>query len=148
MTTRPPLSSTLIASHLFTQQTGTAIATELLYRILIDIINRLLSSFQHLAARGMDEASTWMQQKLQERRDRLDSSAKENASDSTSIMQEVEKLAELQGFITCPLTTGHAQRQGRGAGPMGPPMWIRSVLKGIDEGRMSERDFWIQTHGE
>jgi hypothetical protein len=27
-----------------------------------------------------------------------------------------------------------------------PPLWARGVLEGIDEGRMEERDFWIQTH--
>lgn len=147
MTARSSASS-LISSRLFSQQTGTAIATELLYRILIDIINRFLSSFQQLAARGMDSASTWMERKMQERRDRLDA-AKAGAGEGLKIVEEVGKLAEERGFVTCPVT-GRVMNAGiEGArGPPGPPQWIRGVLKGIDEGRMSERDFWIQTHGD
>lgn len=146
-------SNTLIPSRLFTQATGTAIATELLYRILLDIINRLLSSLQHLAARSMDDASTWMQRKLAERRDRLAAAAKASPTDDSGmkIVQEVSRLAEKQGFVSCPLT-GHAmdvERVKARRGPQGgPPMWVRGVMRGIDEGRMEERDFWIQTHGD
>lgn len=145
----PSQSSTLISSRLFTQQAGTAIATELLYRILIDIINRLLTSLQRLAARSMDDASTWVQRKLQERRDRLDA-ARSNPNEDLKISEEVGRLAEQQGFITCPLT-GRAMpdaKMGERGGPRGPPMWVRGVLQGINEGRISERDLWIQTHGD
>src|SRR4051812_26515414 len=68
-TTSTPTS--LISSRLFSQQTGTAIATELLYRILFDIINRFLASFQRLASKGMEQASSWLERKMQERRDRF-----------------------------------------------------------------------------
>jgi hypothetical protein len=135
----------LVSSRLFSQQTGTAIATELLYRILLDILNRFLASFQRLAYRGMEECSSWMERKLQERRERLEA-AKEGG---LKIVGEVRKLAEEGGFITCPWT-GHkmdARAEGRRGSP-GPPMWVRDVLQGIDEGRMEERDFWIQTHGD
>ncbi|KAG9189571.1 hypothetical protein G6011_06439 [Alternaria panax] len=139
-------SSSLISSCLFRQQTGTAIATELLYRILIDIINRLLCSSQRLAARGIDEASSWLGRKLQERRDRLDT-AKANAGNGLKIVEEVGKLAEERGFITCPMTDRAMDTRIEGQRrPPGPPQWVRGVLAGIDEGRMAERDFWIHTH--
>ncbi|CAN9152738.1 unnamed protein product [Alternaria alternata] len=139
-------STSLISSRLFSQQTGTAIATELLYRILIDIINRFLCSFQRLASRGIDEASSWMERKLQERRDNLNA-AKASAREGLKIVEEVGKLVEDRGFLTCPMT-GHAMdatAEGKRELP-GPPQWIRGVLAGIDEGRMVERDFWIHTH--
>ena len=56
MTTKSSPAS-LISSRLFTQQTGTAIATELLYRLLFDIMNRVLASFQRLASRGIEQAT-------------------------------------------------------------------------------------------
>lgn len=145
MTLRPQ-SNTLISSRLFTQQAGMAIATELLYRILFDIINRLLSSLQRLAAHSMDEASTWFQRKLQERRD----AARLKPNNGLQIVQEVGQLAVQQGFITCPLTgrTMSDAKEGWRGGPRGPPVWVRGVLQGIDEGRISERDVWIQTHGD
>ncbi|KAF1841488.1 uncharacterized protein K460DRAFT_168334 [Cucurbitaria berberidis CBS 394.84] len=141
-----PLSASLISSRFFTQQTGTAIATELLYRILFDILNRLISSFQRLASKGMQKCSSFIEQKLQEQRDRL-AAAKAGAAEGLKIVQEVGKLAEERGFITCPMT-GHtmdAILEGKRA-PPGPPMWVREVMEGIDEGRIHDRDFWIQTH--
>jgi hypothetical protein len=141
--------SSLISSRLFSQQTGTTIATELFYRILFDILNRFLASFQRLASRGLDDCSSWMERKLQERRERL-TAAKASAADSgLKILEEVGKLAEQRGFSACPLT-GHtmgARMEGK-KGPPGPPVWVRDVLQGIEEGRMEERDFWIQTHGD
>jgi hypothetical protein len=86
-----------------------------------------------------------MERKFQERRGRLEV-AKEGR---LKIVEEVGKLAEERGFFTCPLT-GHkmdARVEGRRR-PPGPPMWVRGVLQGIEEGRMEERDFWIQTHGD
>lgn len=91
-----------------------------------------------------------MHRKLQERRDRLDAAKASAPADGLNIVQEVGKLAEKQGFVTCPLT-GHvmeARGEARRGPPVGPPMWVRGVLKGIDEGRISERDLWIQTHGD
>jgi len=140
LTTRS-FSSSLISSHLFTQQTGTAILTELAYRILIDIINRFIHSFQRLASHGLDSASSFIERKLQERRDRLDAGAGEDGG--LKIVEEVGKLAEERGFVTCPLT---GSEMGREEGMRGPPRWVRGVLDGIDEGRMKERDFWIHTH--
>ncbi|KAH6878333.1 hypothetical protein BKA58DRAFT_93285 [Alternaria rosae] len=136
-------SSSLISSHLFTQQTGTAILTELAYRILIDIINRFLHSFQRLASHGLDSASSWMERKLQERRDRLDTSG--TRGENLKIVEEVGKLVEERGFVTCPMT---GREMSREEGMKGPPKWVRGVLDGIDEGRMRERDFWIHTHGD
>jgi hypothetical protein len=143
-----PYSNSFISSRLFSPQTGTAIATELLYRILIDIINCFLCSFQRLASHGIDEASSWMERKLQERRDRRDA-ARANERDGLKIVQEVGRLAQESGFMTCPMT---GQKMDVGLegkrGPPGPPMWVRRVLNGIDDGRMADRDFWIHTHGD
>jgi hypothetical protein len=126
-------SSSLISSRLFSQQTGTAIATELLYRILFDIINRFLASFQRLASHGMEQASSWLERKMQERRDRLQE-AKDGAAQGLGIMDEVNKVAENRASITCPL--------GGEAGGRRQPPWVKSVLQGIEEGRMHDRDFY------
>jgi hypothetical protein len=130
-TTSSPTS--LISSRLFSQQTGTAIATELLYRILFDIINRFLASLQRLASKGMEEASSWLERKMQERRERL-AAGNDNPADGTSIVKEVGKLAEERGFITCPM--------GGEAGAKRQPPWVKSVLVGIEEGRLHDRDFY------
>lgn len=126
----------LISSRLFTQQTGTAIATELLYRLLFDIINRFLATVQRLAAKGMDEASTWIERKVQERRERLQE-AKAHGADGLQIVQEVGKLAENSGFLNCPM--------GGNAGARRQPPWVKSVLEGIEEGRLHDRDFYTNS---
>lgn len=136
LSTRPGASS-LIPAHFFTRQTGTAIATELLYRILFDIIQRVLATFQRLAAKGMDQCSTWLERKVQERRERQAL----NASKELEITREIGNLAVKQGFVTCPMTGADTN----GGGPQ-PPRWIRDVLEGIDEGRMEEKDFLIHAH--
>lgn len=85
---------------------------------------------------------------MQERRHRL-AAAKSNSAEGLRIVEEVGKLAEERGFIMCPMT-GHqmdARMSGKRGAPS-PPMWVRGVLQGIDEGRMTERDFWIHTHGD
>jgi len=133
-TTSSPTS--LISSRLFSQQTGTAIATELLYRILFDIINRFLTSFQRLASRGMEEASSWLERKMQERRERL-AAGNDGAADGSNIVQEVGKLAHDRGFVTCPLG-------GEKGGARQPP-WVKSVLEGIEEGRLHDRDFYTNS---
>ncbi|KAF1945095.1 hypothetical protein EJ02DRAFT_67404 [Clathrospora elynae] len=139
-------STSLISSRFYTQQTGTAIATELLYRILIDIINRLLASFQRLASRGMEECSSWMERRMQERHERLEA-AKHNGIEGLKIVEEVGRLAQEREFITCPMMgrVMDARMEGK-RGPPGPPKWVRGVLGGIEEGIMLDRDFWIQTH--
>ncbi|KAJ4383832.1 hypothetical protein N0V86_000675, partial [Didymella sp. IMI 355093] len=106
------------------RQTGTAIATELLYRILFDIVQRFLATFQRLASKGMDQCSTWLERKIQERRERQVNAA----NGDLDIVQEVGKLAARQGFITCPMTGADTN----GGGPQ-PPRWVRDVLDGIEE---------------
>lgn len=138
LSTRPSASS-LIPADLFTRQTGTAIATELLYRILFDIVQRFMAKFQRLAAKGMDQCSTWLERKMQERRERQTGAA----SKGLEITQEVGKLVANQGFITCPMT----RVDTNGGGPR-PPRWIRDVLEGIEEGRIEEKDFSIHAHTE
>ncbi|KAF2632837.1 hypothetical protein BU25DRAFT_454011 [Macroventuria anomochaeta] len=135
LSTRPSATS-LIPANFFTQQTGTAIATELLYRILFNIIQRFLNSFQRLASKGMDQCSSWLERKMHERRER-----QANAKDELKIVQEVGKLAAQRGFITCPMIDTDTN-----GGGLQPPRWVRGVLEGIEEGRMEEKDFWIHTH--
>ncbi|KAH7406069.1 Metallo-dependent phosphatase-like protein [Phaeosphaeria sp. MPI-PUGE-AT-0046c] len=133
-TTQSPAS--LISSRLFSQQTGTAIATELLYRLLFDIINRFLATFQRLASKSMDEASSWIERKLQERRERLQE-AKARSTNGLHVVEEVDKLAESSGFITCPI--------GGNSGARRQPPWVKSVLEGIEEGRLHDRDFYTNS---
>jgi hypothetical protein len=132
LTTKSPPTS-LISSRLFTHQTGTAIATELLYRLLFDIVNRFLASFQRLASRSIEEATSWLEQKMQERRKRLQA----QGTEELEIVQEVGKLAEDRGFITCPM--------GGERGAARQPPWVKSVLMGIEEGRLHDRDFYTNS---
>jgi hypothetical protein len=134
--TSKPSPTSLISSRLFSQQTGTVIATELLYRLLFDIINRFLHAFQRLATRSMEEATSWIEQKMQERRERL-RIAKDQDTERLRIVQEVGKLAQDQGFITCPM--------GRETGGARQPPWVESVLKGIEEGRLHDEDFYTNS---
>ncbi|KAF2819898.1 hypothetical protein CC86DRAFT_361303 [Ophiobolus disseminans] len=134
--TPSPSPSSLIPSRLFSHQTGTAIATELLYRILFDIINRFLASFQRLASKGMEEASSWLERRMQERRERI-AAGRDGVVDGSNIVEEVGKLAQQSGFVMCPMG-------GQTGAKMQPP-WVRSVLVGIEEGRLHERDFWTNS---
>ncbi|KAJ4984300.1 hypothetical protein SVAN01_10205 [Stagonosporopsis vannaccii] len=127
--------SSLIPANFFTQQTGTAIATELIYRVLFDIVQRFMASFQRLASKGIDQCSSWLERKMQERRER-----QERARDGLEIVQEVGKMAAHSGFVTCPMTGAETNGEPQ------PPRWVRGVLEGIEEGRMEEKDFWIHTH--
>lgn len=94
----------------------------------------------------MEQCSSFIERKLQERRDRL-AAAKSSAAEGLKIVEEVGRLAEKRGFITCPMTgdSMDARLDGKRSPPK-PPLWVRGVLDGIEEGRMLDRDFWIQTH--
>lgn len=129
LSTEPRVTS-LIRSSYFARHTGAAIAIELLYRIIFDIIQRLLTSFQHIASNCIDHCS-WVERKMQERRERLASPI-----DRLEIFDEVGKLAVQNGFIACPMTGFDMQRGGQQ-----PPQWAKVVLEGIEEGRMEEKDF-------
>jgi hypothetical protein len=131
-----PLPTSLISSRLFSQQTGTTIATELLYRLLFDIINRFLHAFQRIAARGVEDATSWIEQKMQERRERLQA-AKDHGIEPLKITQEVSKLAQDQAFVMCPMG-------GEAVGTRQPP-WVKSVLEGIEEGRLHDEDFYTNS---
>ena len=74
-----------------------------------------------------------MERKMQERRESL-LEAQSKVSEGLKIVQEVGKIAEERGFIKCPMG-----RQA--AGPRQPP-WVKSVLSGIEEGRMQDMDFY------
>jgi hypothetical protein len=128
--------TSIISSSLFSQQTGTAIATELLYRLLFDIINRCLAYFQRFASKGIEEASSWLELKMQERRERLQQ-AKDQAIEGRNIVKEVGRMAAQRGFITCPM--------GGETGARRQPPWVKSVLDGIEEGRLHDRDFYTNS---
>jgi hypothetical protein len=131
-----PSPTSLVSSRLFSRQTGTAIATELLYRLLFDIVNRFLHAFQRIAARSVEDATTWIEQKMQGRRERLQV-AKDHGTKPLKITQEVGKLAQDQGLITCPM--------GGEVGGARQPPWVKSVLEGIDEGRLHDEDFYTNS---
>lgn len=134
-------ATSLVSSRLFTATTGTAIATELLYRLLWDIVNRLLHSFQAFASERLDRFSSYLEQRANERR-LAAQNKKNNDGNELKIVEQVSKLVEEKGFggsFDCPMSGG--QRKG----PT-PPRWVQGVLQGVEEGRMQERDFWIHTH--
>src|SRR6187549_2006110 len=107
-------SGALISSRLFTAQTGTAIATELLYRILIEILNRLFTTFQHFASERLDQLSEYLETRARERREPKTASATAAAAANAKvgghggekgglgIVDEVSKLVEERGFA-CPM---------------------------------------------
>ena len=106
----PPVRSTptsLVPSRHFAQQTGVAIATELLYRLLIDIIDRLIHVVRQLASTGFDELSTFVQRKVKEQRERL--AAASEAAKGSKILHEVSKTVDGKDCITCPLSGQESQ---------------------------------------
>jgi len=70
---------------------------------------------------------------MQERRERLGAD-RDGVADGSRIVQESGKLALDRAFITCPMGT-------ETGGPR-PPPWVKSVLVGIEEGRLHDRDFY------
>ncbi|KAF2735175.1 hypothetical protein EJ04DRAFT_221294 [Polyplosphaeria fusca] len=141
--------SALIPSHFFTQQTGTAIATELLYRLLIDIINRCLHHFQHFASQQLDNLSSYLERRsLERQKARLEAAAQAKVSGDggLKIVEEVSKLVDEKEWEGAPWERNCVI--GGEMGPRGPPRWMKGVLTGVKEGRMQARDFWIHTHGD
>lgn len=66
---------------------------------------------------------------MAERRERL-AATKAGDLNDLRIVEEVSRLAEESGFVTCPMT-GHqmnVRTEGK-RGPPGPPTWAVSVLK-------------------
>jgi hypothetical protein len=151
LTTQSSSSRSLAPARLFTATTGTAIATELLYRLLWDIINRLLHSFQRLASDGMDQLSEFWERKMAERKERQLEAAKAKAEANRNgkglgILEEVERLNEERNMgFQCPMG-GEMENMKGPMGPPQPPRWVMGVLEGVKEGRMEEKDFWIHTH--
>ncbi|KAF2501171.1 hypothetical protein BU16DRAFT_555670 [Lophium mytilinum] len=134
LTTRP---TSLGLTRVFNTQTGTAIATELLYRLLWDILQRVLSSLQGFASKRLDAFSEYLDKRGQEREAlRLGKIGEELAkkNEGLGIVDAVEKLESgkrWQGAMgqgpVCPMT-GEAVR-----GPPGPPWWVKSAAKGWTE---------------
>ncbi|KAF2476533.1 uncharacterized protein BDR25DRAFT_300493 [Lindgomyces ingoldianus] len=172
--TTTPRANSLISSRLFSQQTGTAIATELLYRILIELLNRLFCTLQRFASERLDKLSSFLEQRAQERREARVVAAEAakmekgaiggGGGGGLGIVEEINKLSSSRGEgfgfgpgVACPITTsGSAGTNGkelpkwmkkRGINePPKPPRWVKSVFEGIGEGRLEVSDFWMNTH--
>ena len=129
-----PSRSLALTSRLFTQTTGTAIATELLYRLLWDILNRLATHLHKFAAERLDQLGDFLKQRALVRR--ASSRAMESGTGDLKIMSEVGKLAGESGFAACPMGGAEGNRRR-------PPGWVLSVLEGAQEGRIESREFWI-----
>lgn len=135
--------SRALTSSLFSQSTGTAIATELLYRILWDIMNRLLTHFHRFAVERLDDLHAFMERRAissQEARARAKVEKSEILKEVVAVREEgAGGVGHGPGFgVACPLT-GKGVEKGRG----GPPSWVLSVLQGAEEGRIERREFWI-----
>jgi hypothetical protein len=126
--------SLALTSRMFTQTTGTAIATELLYRLLWDILNRLAAHLHKFAVERLDQLGSFLEQRALARQE--STRATESGKPDLEILSEVGKLAEESGFITCPM--GGVEGRGRR-----PPSWVLSVLQAAHEGRIESREFWI-----
>jgi hypothetical protein len=133
--TLPSASRSLaLTSRLFTQTTGTAIATELLYRLIWDILNRLATHVHKFAIDRLDRLGSFLEQRALARQE--STRATESAKAELEIVSRVGDLAQQSGFVACPM--GGAEGRARG-----PPGWVVSVLQGAEEGRIESREFWI-----
>lgn len=141
-------TSSLVPSRFFTAQAGHALATELLYRLLYDLLNRLLVSLHRFASKQVDTFSSFLERKYVERQAAQKSALEEarRSLQKPGISEAVEKAAVRRGFVhgkdgvACPLT-------GSDAGVSAPPGWVGQVLVGIEEGRLVEKDFWGHPFG-
>jgi hypothetical protein len=69
LTTTSYSSPSLLPVRLFTAQTGHALATDLLYRLLFDIISRLLQVVHRFASKQLDAFSIFLESKSMEWRE-------------------------------------------------------------------------------
>ena len=119
---RPPPSSssstTLIPrplSSLLTPQIGHALATELLYRLLFDLLNRLLASIHRFAAHQLDTFTSYLERRYVER-EAARREALERAKESVQkpgIREEVERVAVRRGFLRLDGRKGGWEEGGR-----------------------------------
>ncbi|KAF2795530.1 hypothetical protein K505DRAFT_11801 [Melanomma pulvis-pyrius CBS 109.77] len=119
-----PSHALALSTRLFTQQTGTAIATELLYRLLLDVLNRLLSQLQRFATQRLDQLGSFLEQRARERQAaRLEDEAAV-ASGRLQIVEQVGKVALERGFVhACPMTGKAAEGPRARPGPPRVGMW-------------------------
>lgn len=147
-----PRSTSL--TRVFNAQTGTAIATELLYRILMEILHRLFNTFQNFASNRLDQLSAYLETKAEERQARrlesVTAKVEENKAKSLGIVEQVAKLEEEKGqqWPACPL-----QQQKMGGGRMhgrpGPPEWVRDAMRRWrKEPMVEDKEYWIQSLGD
>jgi hypothetical protein len=159
LTTSPYANaSALITSRLFTAQTGQAVVTELLYRLLYDLLNRLLVTLHRTLAKQLDTFSSFLERRYAERLEArsqaqtLDAVKAAREADSNGIgdgngglriTEEVGRVAMQRGFIggpggvVCPPCPSTEMGEWKG------PPWVADVLEGIEQGRMVEKDFWV-----
>jgi hypothetical protein len=142
LTTR---STPLGLTRVFTAQTATAIATELLYRILWDILQRLLTSLQGYAGRRLEALNTYLHERHKEREALRQGKVSEELAkkkEGLGIVEAVEKLDTWgHGFPgpACPMT-GEARPM---RGPPGPPKWVKKAASG-----WTEAEWMVQVHGD
>lgn len=154
VTTSSSSPNSLISSKLFTAQTGTAIATELLYRVLFEILHRLIASLQRFVGKQLDTFSSFLERRYAERqeaqREALEAAreAQAKSKDGLRITEEVGRAAMERGFVgrgpACPVTGGGGGGgKEKGEGKWRPRGWVGEVWDGIQVGRMVEKDFWV-----
>lgn len=107
----------LSLSRLFSAETGTHLATELIYRILLAICQRFLNSFEAFAVRRLDDFSAFLERPK---------------TDGSKIMEELEAResnGKGEGFA-CPLGGKGSGRWAEGGRkPPGPPRWVREAAE-------------------
>ena len=146
-------TTALLPSRLFTAQTGQALATELLYRLLFDMLNRLLHTLHRSLAHQLDSFAGFLERRYaqaqttcSETLDAVKAARKKDANGKGGlrISKEVERVAAERGFFGGPGGAGFTPCSSTGRGEWRRPNgWVGEVLDGIQEGRMVEKDFWV-----
>ena len=120
---------------LFSAQTGTALATELLYRLLWDLVNRLLASLHRFAVSRLDRLSDYLQQRAEaKQRERVELQERDKqaapSAQRSALVRELEAADEPVGFL-CPMGGRWKDRPpGRG-----PPPWAERALQAFCQRR-------------
>lgn len=146
--TSPQSSSSPNLFRFFTPETGTHIATELLYRILVAICQRVFNSFEEFATRRLDQFANYLER------------AKEARKES-KVMKELAVQEREMGKETwaCPLTGKGGEKEppvwmkkrmeeGRGPPFMGPPRWVQLAQRNFRKAEENGSIFGGNEHAE
>lgn len=146
----PSRYATTLSARLFTAQTGQALAAELFYRLLFDVLNRVLHTLHRELTFQLEKLSSFLERRYASRSETLDAvkaaqrEADTHGTEGLRITEEVSKAAMHRGFIGGPGGGGFTPcSTSQGGGWRRPRGWVGDVLDGIQEGRMVERDFWV-----